>query len=284
MSGPAWSELWFLAPTLALLAGILALAPLGAQVLRRGVVFIDLAVAQAAAAAALWASGLGVAHDHGPGGQALAAALGALLCAVLVAQLARRWPQQREALIGLVYVAGASLAMLGARLDPHGREQWLQLLAADVLWAGWPQVGLMTVCALLMLLARWQWPILLGRDAFFYPLFAVVTSLVVPVLGLFLVFVTLIVPALWMQAGWPLWRAALAAAMVAALGLWASWQFDGPSGACVALALALWGGLSALVKVVGSERGQPVAAQAAAAVQAAPPAGVGVGQHETHQA
>ncbi|MBB4843705.1 zinc/manganese transport system permease protein [Paucibacter oligotrophus] len=281
MSGPGLQELWFLAPALALLAGILALAPLGAQVLRRGVVFIDLAVAQAAAAAALWASGLGLAHDHGQGGQMLAAALGALLCAALVAQLARRWPQQREALIGLVYVAGASLAMLGARLDPHGREQWLQLLAADVLWAGWPQVGLLALCASLVLLLRWRWPALLGRDAFFYPLFAVVTSWVVPVLGLFLVFVTLIAPALWMQAAWSLWRAASAAAAVAVLGLWASWQFDGPSGACVALALALWGGLSALG---GLQRRQPVAAQAAAAVQAAPPAGVEVGQHETHQA
>jgi len=46
-------DIWFLFPTLALLAGLLALAPLGAQVLRRGVVFIDLAVAQAAGGGAL---------------------------------------------------------------------------------------------------------------------------------------------------------------------------------------------------------------------------------------
>ena len=49
------AQWWFLAPALALCFGVLALAPLGAQVLSRGVVFIDLAVAQAAAAAALWA-------------------------------------------------------------------------------------------------------------------------------------------------------------------------------------------------------------------------------------
>ena len=42
------SELWFLAPAAALALGLLALAPLGEQVLRRGVVFIDLAVAQRA--------------------------------------------------------------------------------------------------------------------------------------------------------------------------------------------------------------------------------------------
>ena len=49
-----WSMLpWWLAPLLALGLGLVVLAPLGVQVLKRGVVFIDLAVAQAAAAAAL---------------------------------------------------------------------------------------------------------------------------------------------------------------------------------------------------------------------------------------
>ncbi|MFO0124956.1 MAG: hypothetical protein ACK52R_02105, partial [Betaproteobacteria bacterium] len=54
-------DTWFLVPVAALMLGVLALAPLGAQVLARGVVFIDLAVAQAAAAAALW---VGALVDH----------------------------------------------------------------------------------------------------------------------------------------------------------------------------------------------------------------------------
>ena len=45
---------WLLVPALALIAGVVALTPLGSQVLKRGVVFIDLAVAQAAAAAVIW--------------------------------------------------------------------------------------------------------------------------------------------------------------------------------------------------------------------------------------
>jgi len=238
------ADLWFLAPVLALAAGLLALAPLGAQVLARGVVFIDLALAQAAAASALWAGAL--LHHPGLLGTQLLAAAGALLCAGLVAWLARRWPQQREALIGLVYVAGASLALLGARLDAHGRERLLALLAADVLWAGWPQVAVLAVCAAALLLLHLRWPALLARDRCFYPAFALVASQAVPVLGLFLVFVALIAPALWMRVGWPLGRAVLAAAAAAGLGLWLSWAGDWPSGACVALLLALLGGLSVL--------------------------------------
>ncbi|MBL8327985.1 MAG: metal ABC transporter permease [Rubrivivax sp.] len=229
------AELWFLAPATALLFSVLALAPLGAQVLQRGVVFIDLAVAQAAAAAALWVAAV-VDHPNLVVTQALAAS-GALLCAAAVAWVAHRWPAQREALIGLLYVLGASVALLGARQDPHGRERLAQLLAADVLWAGWEQVAVLAVCALaVQALRRW-----LGRDAVFFSTFAVVASLIVPVLGLFVVFAALIVPALWQRAGRSPGRAVLIAMSGSGVGLGASWLADAPSGACVALALALTG-------------------------------------------
>lgn len=236
---------WFALPALALAAGLLALAPLGAQVLARGVVFIDLAVAQAAAAAALATSTW---LDHPPLWQVqVGAAAGALACAALVAALARRWPAQREALIGLAYVAGASLALLAARGDPHGREHLTDLLAADVLWAGWPQVLVMAGCVVALQVLRTLAPGALARDACFYPVFALVASLAVPVLGLFVVFAALIAPALWQRRGWHLAAAGAGAVAIAGLGLLASWLFDAPSGVCVALALALGGGLSAAV-------------------------------------
>jgi zinc/manganese transport system permease protein len=233
------TDFWFAAPAVALVLGLLALAPLGAQVLRRGVVFIDLAVAQAAAAAALGVSAF-VDHPSWWAAQASSAA-GALAAAAVVAGLARRWPAQREALIGLVYVACACLAMLAARADPHGRERMAELLAADVLWAGWSQVAVLACCALgVIALGRW-----LGRDAVFYPVFALAASLTVPVLGLFLVFAMLIAPALWRQAG-AAWASVLMGAWLAmGLGLAASWAWDAPSGACVAMALAAYGASSA---------------------------------------
>jgi zinc/manganese transport system permease protein len=226
---------WFIAPALALLLGLLALAPLGAQVLRQKVVFIDLAVAQAAAATALWVGAV-VGHESVWLSQGLAA-LGALLSAAVVAWLARRWPAQREALIGLLYVVGASVALLGARQSPHGRELLTELLAADLLWASWQQVGLLLLCVLLVAGSAKR----LERDVVFYPVFALVASLAVPTLGLLLVFAALIAPALW-RVGGASWPVALSlGALASALGLWASWALDAPSGACVVLALALVG-------------------------------------------
>ena len=234
------AEAWFLVPAAAVALGVLALAPLGAQVLARGVVFIDLAVAQAAAAAALWA-GAWIDHPSLLQSQGAAAA-GALGCAAAVAALARRRPAQREALIGLLYVLGACAALLGARQDPHGRERLAELLAADVLWAGMPQVALLAACAAAVALARR----VLGRDALFYPVFALAASVAVPVLGLFVVFAALIAPALWQRAGWPALVATLGAVAAGGIGLALSWLLDAPSGACVATTLAGYGTLSVL--------------------------------------
>ena len=228
---------WFIFPALALIAGIVALTPLGVQVLRRGVVFIDLAVAQAAAAAVIW---LQLAfHMEAPLWEQLAATLGAVCASLGVAWVARKWSQQREALIGLIYVAGACMALLGASQHPHGRERLFELLAADVLWVDPWSIGALLVAAWAVLaIARKHW---LSRDVFFYAVFAVVASVAVPALGLFLVFASLIAPALWIERGLRPWVAMLAASVSGLLGLLVSWLADTPSGPTVVLTLTTWG-------------------------------------------
>lgn len=235
---------WLAVPLAALLTACLVLVPLGAQVLSRGVVFIDLAVAQVAACGVL--AMLMVAD--GPPGWAVpaAAASAALMGGLSVWWLARRWPEQREALIGLVYVAGAGASVIAVAFDPHGRERLTALLAADVLWAPWSTVGLLALAAagvLALSLSRQRW---LARDAVFYPAFALALSAAVPALGLYLVFALLIGPALWMRRGWRLPAAIGLAAAACALGLALSWALDLPSGACLAVVLCALGLASAL--------------------------------------
>lgn len=236
------TQWWFTLPILAVFFGILALAPLGAHVLKRGVVFIDLAVAQSAAAAALWGSAY--IHHATLLEIQLMAILGGLIGAFIVSLIARYRPAHREALIGLVYVVGSCLALLGSRQDALGRERMSELLAADVLWANGWQVGSLSLCAIVMSLIwhwRYQW---LSRDVIFYVAFSVVTSMAVSVLGLFVVFAALIAPAVWFKTGVS-WLASLAGTLAAAsAGLFLSWMFDAPSGILVGLAMSTWGLLS----------------------------------------
>ena len=230
-------DTWFAFPALALITGILALTPLGTQVLKRGVVFIDLAVAQAAAAAVIWINH--AVHVDSPLIDQVAATLGAMVVSLGVAWVTRKWSQQREALIGLIYVASACMALLGASQHPHGREKLFHLLAADVLWVDPFSVGILMLAALAVHVIRLKnW---LSNDAFFYAVFAVIASVAVPSLGLFLVFASLIAPALWIQRGLNSWAAMGIASLFCWIGLLLSWVADTPSGPTVVIALAVFG-------------------------------------------
>jgi zinc/manganese transport system permease protein len=234
---PAASAVWWMLPVLALCFGLLALGPLGQHVLARGVVFMDLAVAQSAAAAAL---ALGVAVDHPPWWAAQTAALGGALAAVAwVAWISKQ--TEREAYIGLLYVGAASLALMAAQLEPHGKDRLATLLAADVLWASPQQVLALAGLAA----AVWAVHGLLARNGWFHIVFAIAVAVCVQVLGLFVVFACLIAPGLWRKRlPAPLAFAICSAAVALAFAL--SWHLDWPSGVCTACALSLCGLLSCI--------------------------------------
>src|SRR5215467_15137581 len=113
----------------AFLAGLLVLAthvPLGQQVLARGIVFIDLAIAQVA--------GLGVtaadAFGFEPAGWRVqaAAASSALLGALLLTWTEKKWPEVQEALIGVLFILSASVELLFLANNPRGGEHLKDLL------------------------------------------------------------------------------------------------------------------------------------------------------------
>ncbi len=119
----------------ALAAGLLVTAthvPLGIQVLARGIVFIDLAVAQIAGLGVVLADWLGF-EPHGAAVQV--AALGAALAgALLLDWTERRWPEVQEAVIGVSFIVAANAAILLLAANPHGAEHLKDLLVGQILW------------------------------------------------------------------------------------------------------------------------------------------------------
>jgi len=180
----------------ALVAGVLVSlshVPLGQQVLRRGIVFIDLAIAQVAALGVIAAESAGL-ELHGVETQ-VAAVAAALLGALLLTWTERRRPEVQEALIGVLFVLASTAQILLLANNPHGGEQLKDLLAGQILWVSTEQLVRAAVLTLLFLLVWFRWRARMGHVGF-YVLFAVMVTMSVQLVGVYLVFTTLIVPAL----------------------------------------------------------------------------------------
>ena len=224
------------------IVGLLVLAthvPLGRRVLARGIIFLDLAVAQLAVFGVVAAHALDLAADGWP--TQLAAAAAALVGAAALAECERRWPQIQEALIGSTFVVAASAAVLLLAGDPHGGERLAELLTGQILWATSVQTMQMAALySILLAFMAWRGERLGGRG--FYLVFALAITASVQVVGVYLVFASLILPALavrglparpGLQVGWTVGALAYAA------GLAVSALLDWPSGPAIVIALAV---------------------------------------------
>jgi len=228
----------------ALAAGLLVTAthvPLGMQVLKRGIVFIDLAVAQIAGLGVIVADRFG----FEPQGAAVqVAALGAALAGALLLNWSdKRWPEVQEAVIGVSFIVAANAAILLLASNPHGAEHLKDLLVGQILWADPARLTIVGAVYAAILGLWFGLGPRVGRIGF-YLLFACAVTASVQLVGVYLVFTTLIVPALATRR---LGRARLAAAyglgaLGYAAGLALSLVSDLPPGpliVCVMTALAL---------------------------------------------
>ena len=228
----------------ALLAGMLVLithVPMGREVLRRGIIFIDLAVAQVAGLGVIFADNL---HFGSDGWKVQGAAVSAaLLGAGLLTWTERRFPEVQEALIGVLFVLAATGSMLLLANNPHGGEQLKDLLVGQILWVSvaalWP-VALLYAAVLALWFGLGP---RLNRVGF-YLLFAVTVTASVQLVGVYLVFASLIVPALATRRLTGV--VGLAVALMVgfagyAVGLSLSAIFDLPSGALIVWTLAACG-------------------------------------------
>lgn len=251
-----------LPPLVACLVIVALHSYLGVHVLARGVIFVDLALAQMAALGGTVAILTGVDHESPV---TLAWSLGFTTFGALLFSLTRtgkhgRVPQ--EAIIGIVYVVAAALAILVADKVPHGGEAIKEILVGNLLWVTWPTIltlaGIYAVIGVVQFMLRHRfltislspdeatvkgWNIR-AWDFAFYLLFGVVITFSVPIAGVLLVFSFLVVPAAvafqFTDKPAPLTLIAWLAGLVASAGgLAVSFQWDLPTGPMIVVAFAV---------------------------------------------
>ena len=188
------------------------LSYLGIHVIKREIIFVDLALAQIAALGALIALCLGIPlHTHASYWFSMALTAVAALLFTLSRSRDGRVPQ--EAVIGLVYAIAAAVAMILIDKAPHGAQHIKDILTGSILWVEWGTVALVAAVYALVALFHFVFrgPILqISQDAeaarrsglrvglwdfLFYLSFGFVITVSVGSAGVLLVFVFLVAPA-----------------------------------------------------------------------------------------
>ena len=237
-----------------LLAGAVVLSthvPLGRQVLARGIIFIDLAIAQLA--------GLGVIlvyfMSEAPPGWAvqLSAFLAALGGSVGLRWAERHWGDVLEALIGVIFVLAVTAALLILANDPHGGERLKDLLAGQLLWVTYDDLWI-PIALSSAILALWFKGNATASPTLFYVLFALSVTTSVQLVGVYLVFASLIIPALATRRHRRLMAAYSVGLAGYLLGSVGSLLTDLPTGPSVVWSMAIVGGIFGLLSSVSQPR------------------------------
>ena len=228
---------------------------LGLHVVQRGIIFIDIAMAQMASlgicVALLFRIDL-----HNP--TTFAIALGFTLCAAALFSLTGKRASQipQEAIIGIAYVVAAAAAVLLLSRAAEGDEEIKQMLVGNILLVSpsdvWICFGLFAAVGLFHFACRKNFLLVSFHrdhayeaglrvrwwDFLFYAAFGLVVTSFVRIAGVLLVFSYLIVPAVCgislagtlvkrLLIGW------LIALIGGVLGLFCSFWWDLPSGAAI---------------------------------------------------
>lgn len=232
-----WSILW---P--AFIAGSIVAAshvPLGMQVLRKGIVFIDLAIAQIAGLGVVAADALAL--ESGTMVQ-ISALTAAIAGALLLTWTEKKFPEVQEAIIGVTFVLAATAALILLANNPHGAEHMKDILVGQILWVNPNSLGLQAAITAIILAIWYGLGTRIGRVGF-YVLFACAVTMSVQLVGLYLVFATLIIPALATREyrRKQLVIAYIVALVGYALGLALSDWLDWPSGPVIVWTIAIVG-------------------------------------------
>ncbi len=249
-------------PLAACLMMTMILSYLGLHVIKREVIFIDIAVAQVAALGAIFAHMQF--HVHGDSPQALACAIGATLLMALFFAAVRRHITQLpiEATIGITYalVAAGALFMIGKSTCGHTHIQ--EMLAGNLLWVDgrtlvWSAASFLLAGTGFFLCRKpfqaisdsYESAVENGRsvilwDFLFYALCGIVITFAVRLAGVVVVFCFLIIPAALSALFAERWRIRLfvawaVGALASVAGLLFSQYLDFSAGVSVALFLGV---------------------------------------------
>ena len=205
--------------------------------LRRGIVFIDLATAQVVGLAVILSS-LWLAEPLWIEHQAIAFGAG-LAIAVFFRWIERVTPDEQEAVIGSCFIVASCLALLALAGHPTGGEMLRHVLSGHLLFVTWVDIAaFLPVYGIFVFL--WLCTPRLRTGTGFFLLFAFVITASMQLVGVYVVFASLILPALAARRGegYSLARALASGAVAVVVAILLAGLWDLPAGPFLVVCLA----------------------------------------------
>jgi zinc/manganese transport system permease protein len=224
----------------ALIAGImisLTHAPLGVKVLEKNIIFIDLAIAQIAGLGLVLIE-LFLPHLNMIIKQLLLLC-GALLACSFFYYIEKTAADKQEAVIGCSFILAASLTILLLTDQPMGMEAMKHILSGQILFITWFDIAKHFIIYLVILFLWFRKPQI--RDNIgFYILFACAITSSVQLVGIYVVFASLILPALAVSKNHnSIFYSYLCGLLAMCLGMVAALIFDLPAGGVIVVSYIL---------------------------------------------
>lgn len=253
------SEVWsFFSIQIVLIAVVLIIHTyMGLHVIRRTIIFCDLALAQLAAFGALVGIAIGI--QYATGGSYIMSMLVVLVGSFLLATINPRLPLiPREAVIGIIFALALVATLLLSDKLSAGDAYVTKTLAGSMLWANWTLVAITVAVYIVLLLFHYKFrhkfialtdnpESLQNRkywDFLFFTTQGIITVLIVPIAGVLLAYAFLMIPASiaamfskgWLKAIVVGWSVGFVACV---LGLVLSYNANLPYGPTLVLALGV---------------------------------------------
>jgi zinc/manganese transport system permease protein len=227
----------------------------GLEIIKRGIIFTDLAVGQMAAVGAA----VSILFLEGEYLDPISLAF-ALLGGTVIAFAARR-TDKHEAFIGLLYAFGFSAVFIILSKSSHGMEAFQKLMASDILFTPLEEIakaaGVYAVLGALLLML-YKKSTGTTREVLFFVSFAITVTVAVRLAGVLVIFALLVAPALIalrIRRGIPIVNAWLIGTAINILAIVVSYNFDFPTGYTLVLLHAF---LALAVSLIAPRRAQAI--------------------------
>lgn len=202
----------------------------GLEIIKRGVIFTDLAIGQVAAI------GMAISVGFMEGEYQLLFTLSFALLGALLITYATKKVEHIEAFIGMLYALGASSIMLLLASSPQGAELFQKLSATDILFTSEDEIypaAVLYVCIAFVMFMFYPKTTGLTRELTFFTMLALTVTSSVQLAGVLVVFVLLVAPsfiALSQKRFTPLYLAWSSGLIFSVVALIVSYYFDLPTG------------------------------------------------------